>query len=246
MGAALMAGRASLRAGAGLLTLRIPRCGHPVVQSALPEAMASMDEDEELLAQGNLEGAFDAVGVGPGIGTEEPTRNMLKHLIQNCAAPMLLDADALNILSEEPTWLSFLPSGSVLTPHPGEFRRLVGNWSHDHERHELQKEFARRHGVHLVLKGAHTSIATPQGKVFFNNSGNPGMATGGSGDVLAGIITSLLAQGHGSERAALLGVWLHGLAGDLAMEEKGTHGMIAGDIIECIPDAYRHLERVLG
>lgn len=246
MGAPLMSGRACLRTGAGLLTLRIPRCGTPIVQSALPEAMCSMDDEEALLSQGMIEGGFDAIGVGPGIGTAEPTERMLKHLIQNCSVPMVMDADALNILAENPTWLSFLPNGSVLTPHPGEFRRLVGQWNGDFERHQLQKDFARKYGVQLVLKGAHTAIASPDGKVRFNNTGNPGMATGGSGDVLTGMIAALLAQGYAPDRAASLGVWLHGLAGDLAMEEKGTHGMIAGDIIERIPDAYRWLEQMGG
>jgi NAD(P)H-hydrate epimerase len=246
MGAPLMSGRACLRTGAGLLTLRIPRCGNPVVQSALPEAMCSMDDEEELLSQGMIEGGFDAIGVGPGIGTAEPTERMLKHLIQNCSVPMVLDADALNILAENPTWLSFLPNGCILTPHPGEFKRLVGQWDGDFERHQLQKDFARKYGVQLVLKGAHTAIASPDGTVRFNNTGNPGMATGGSGDVLTGMIAALLGQGYAPDRAAVLGVWLHGLAGDLAMEEKGTHGMIAGDIIERIPDAYRWLERAEG
>lgn len=246
MGAPLMAGRACLRSGAGLLTLRIPRCGTSIVQSALPEAMCSMDDEEELLTQGMIEGDYDAVGVGPGIGTAEETENMLKHAIQNCSGPMVLDADALNLLAENPTWLSFLPQGSILTPHPGEFRRLVGNWSGDYDRHQKQKDLAKRYGLFVVLKGAHTAIASPDGRVRFNNTGNPGMATGGSGDVLTGVISSLLGQGYGSERAAVLGVWLHGLAGDLAMEEKGTHGMIAGDIIERIPDAFRWLEKVQG
>lgn len=246
MGAPLMAGKACLRVGSGLLTLRIPRCGTSIVQTALPEGICSMDEEEEFLSQGMLEGDLDAVGVGPGIGTADPTKQMLKHLIQNCSIPMLLDADALNILAEEPTWLSFLPAGSVLTPHPGEFRRLVGNWSGDYERHEKQKEFAQRYKLHVVLKGAHTAIACPDGRVCFNNTGNPGMATGGSGDVLAGTITGLLAQGYDPERASILGVWLHGLAGDLAMEGKGTHGMIATDIIERIPDAILQLQKGEG
>ncbi len=246
MGAAVMAGNACLRAGSGLLTMRIPRCGTSIVQTALPEAMCSMDDEEELLSQGMIEGGFDAIGVGPGIGTAESTERMLKHLIQNCSVPMVMDADALNLLAENPTWLSFLPNGSILTPHPGEFRRLVGQWQSDFERHQLQKDFAKKYGIHLVLKGAHTAIASTDGMVRFNNTGNPGMATGGSGDVLTGVIVSLLAQGHPSERAATLGVWLHGLAGDLAMEEKGAHGMIAGDIIERIPDAYRWLERATG
>ncbi len=241
-----MAGRACLRSGSGLLTLRIPRCGTFIVQSALPEAMCSMDDEEETLSQGMIEGGFDAIGVGPGIGTAEPTERMLKHLIQNCSAPLVLDADALNLLSENPTWLSFLPQGSVLTPHPGEFRRLVGRWDTDFDRHQLQKEFAKKYGLYLILKGAHTAIASPDGTIRFNNTGNPGMATGGSGDVLTGMIASLLGQGYSSERAAILAVWLHGLAGDLAMEEKGTHGMLAGDIIERIPDAYRWLERAEG
>ena len=150
----------------------------------------------------------------------------------------MLDADALNILSENKTWLAFLPNSSILTPHPKEFERLVGKWSNDEERLKLQIDFSAKNDVIVVLKGAYTSISTPLGKVYFNSSGNPGMATAGAGDVLTGIITSLLAQGYLPENAAILGVYLHGVAGDVAVENIGEEALIASDIINAIADAF--------
>ena len=154
---------------------------------------------------------------------------------------MLIDADALNMLAENKTWLSFLPKGCILTPHPGEFKRLVGNWPDDFERLDMLRDFALKYGQFIVLKGKHSSIACPDGRIYFNSTGNAGMATAGSGDVLSGIITSLLAQGYASEQAALMGVYLHGLAGDIAAELNGERSMIAGDIVDCISAAYEQI-----
>ncbi|MCB0410064.1 MAG: NAD(P)H-hydrate dehydratase, partial [Flavobacteriales bacterium] len=214
-------------------------------QTVVPEAMGSESEGEEFITDLPDLSKYNVIGVGPGIGLEKQTQNILKLLIQNAQTPLVLDADALNILSENKTWLSFLPSDSILTPHPKEFERLVGKWSSDEERLELQQNFSLKHNVYLVLKGANTSITTPLGNVFFNTTGNPGMATGGSGDVLTGIVTSLLAQGYHPQEAAVLGVYLHGLAGDVAKENNTEYAMIASDIIESLPLAFGWLQKAV-
>ncbi|HEY6162996.1 MAG TPA: NAD(P)H-hydrate dehydratase [Bacteroidia bacterium] len=245
MGAAVMSARACLRAGAGLLTVFIPKCGYEIMQASLPEAMVVTSEEENMIA-GKISGnKYDAIGVGPGIGKEEETKNALKRLIQDSPVPLVLDADALNILSENKTWLGFLPASSILTPHPKEFERLAGKWSNDEERLKMQVEFAVKHGVYVVLKGAHTSISCPDGEVYFNSTGNPGMAKGGSGDVLTGIITALFAQGYDAKQSAVLGVFIHGLAGDIAASKFSQEAMLAGDMIECLGSAFSELFRAL-
>lgn len=244
MGAAVLAGKGSLRAGTGLLTYRIPRCGYGIVQSSVPEALCDVDEDEERITAMRVEGKFDAIGVGPGIGKDAPTQRALKALIQNAQVPLVMDADALNILGENKTWNAFLPAGSILTPHPGEFRRLVGDYGNDHEKLSMQREFARKNNVYLILKEAHTSIASPSGKVYFNNTGNPGMATGGSGDVLTGILTGLIARGYRSWEAAILGIYLHGLSGDLALKDIDMESLTAGDLVAGIGEAFKALKKI--
>jgi len=241
IGAAVLAAKACLRSGVGLLTVRVPKCGYAIMQSSVPEAMVDADENENEFTGIKDVANSNVIGVGPGIGQSQQTANGLKLLIQNSKLPMVIDADALNILSENKTWLAFLPIGSILTPHPGEFERLVGKQANNYQTHLTQIEFARKHRIYLVLKGAYTSIATPNGEVYFNSTGNPGMATGGSGDTLTGIITGLLAQGYTSNQAAILGVYLHGLAGDIAANELGQEALIAEDISNCLGKAYKHL-----
>jgi NAD(P)H-hydrate epimerase len=241
MGAAVLAAKACLRAGAGLLTVHIPNCGYEILQSAVPEAMAQVDAEEREFSGVSDTGKFNAIGIGPGIGQSENAAKGLKLLIQNAKFPLVIDADALNILSENKTWLSFLPKGSILTPHPGEFARLVGKINDGYQVHLAQIEFAVKHSVYLVLKGAYTAIATPEGEVYFNSTGNPGMAKGGSGDALTGVITGLLAQGYTPKESALFGVYLHGLAGDIAANEFSREAMIAEDITNCLGNAFKHL-----
>lgn len=241
MGAAVLAGRGCLRAGPGLVTMHVPACGYTVIQTALPEAMTSIDDSEQHLSKAPAQGAYTAVGIGPGIGKDEQTQSMLKLLIQNSSLPLILDADALNILGENKTWISFLPAGSILTPHPKEFERLAGGWRNDNDRHALLRNFAVKHNVHVVLKGAHTAIASPNGNVYFNSTGNPGMAKGGSGDVLTGVITGLMARGYVSLEACMLGVYLHGLAGDFAAEALSEEAMTAADITSYMADAWKCL-----
>jgi len=241
IGAAILASRACLRSGAGMLTTRIPKCGYTSMQTAVPEAMVDVDTENNFIADAVLLDKYNAIGVGPGIGTEKQTQNVLKLLIQNTTAPIVFDADAINILAENKTWLSFLPPNCIFTPHLKEFERLVGKCENSLQRLEKQKEFSLRYTAYVVLKGAHTSISGPDGFVYFNSTGNPGMATAGSGDVLTGIITGLKAQGYNSLYAAILGVYIHGLAGDFAAEEKSEHAMIASDIIENLAQAFNYL-----
>lgn len=238
IGANILASKACLRSGVGLLTSYLPECGYTALQTALPEAMCLTDDEGNKVTHLPNISNYTGVGIGPGIGIEKATQNVVKLLIQNSGRPVVFDADAINILAENKTWLEFIPHGSILTPHPGEFARLVGKIGDDYKRFLKLKEFAIRYKIFVVLKGAHSAIATPSGEVFFNSTGNPGMATAGSGDVLTGILTSLLAQGYSSGKAVILGVWLHGKAGDIAAKKNGEYALIASDIIANIKGAY--------
>jgi ADP-dependent NAD(P)H-hydrate dehydratase / NAD(P)H-hydrate epimerase len=241
MGAAVLAGRAALRTGIGLLTVHVPKTGYPIIQASVPEAMVSMDQSEYVFSSAPDLSAYDALGIGPGLGMDSATVKGLGDVLSTYGRPVVLDADALNILGAHRELLQVIPKGSVLTPHPKEFERIAGSWKNDFERLEKQKEFAVAHSIVVVLKGAHTSVTSPEGKAFFNNTGNPGMATGGMGDALTGIITALLAAGHAPLEAAQAGVWIHGMAGDEATQQHGMRGMIASDVIDHLPSAFRGL-----
>ena len=206
-GAAILGAKSCLRTGVGLLSVKLPQSAWTPLQAALPEAMIHVDDKLD---------AFNAIGIGPGLGKSDEAQRTVRCLIQEAKVPLVMDADALNILAENKTWLSFLPAKTILTPHPKEFERLYGKTSTSFERLALQREMAMKYGIIIVLKGANTAVAMPNGAVFFNSTGNPGMATAGSGDVLTGMILSLLAQRYTPEEAAVLGVYLHGLAGDFA------------------------------
>ncbi|MBL7981419.1 MAG: NAD(P)H-hydrate dehydratase [Flavobacteriales bacterium] len=242
MGAAVLATRAALRSGCGLVTTRVPGRGEQVIQTAAPEAMSDLDPAmDRITGLPKLE-PFQAIGIGPGLGSHADTSLVVKRLIQESQVPVVFDADALNLLAANPTWLAFLPAGSVLTPHPKEFDRLVGSPSRSSaERSERTVELARRTRCIVVLKGAPTAVYSPDGSIHYNATGNPGMAKGGSGDVLTGLITGLLAQGMSSWAAAVVGVHLHGLAGDLAASQLGMDGMTSGDLADHLPDAWRNL-----
>lgn len=244
MGAAVLSARACLRSGIGLLTAHIPREGSLIMPVALPECMTRTDPGDTVFTSiGDLT-PFNAIGVGPGIGTDELTQKALKLLIQEARHPIVLDADALNILSQNKTWLAFLPKNSILTPHPKEFERLAGKCNDDFERLEAARSFAVKFSVFLVLKGMHTAICCPDGQCYFNSSGNAGMATAGSGDVLTGILLGLLGRGYLPKEAALLGVYLHGFAGDLAAQALGQESMMAGDITTYLSEAFLSLDKV--
>lgn len=240
-GAAVLAARAALRSGPGLVTVHVPSSSYPILQTTVPEAMLSIDENEKEFSAVPDLSPYTAIAAGPGLGTSANSARALKLLIQNAGGPVIFDADALNILSENKTWLSFLPKGSILTPHPKEFERLTEKAADNFERNALQREFAIKYGIYVVLKGAHTAIACPDGSCFFNSTGNPGMATGGSGDVLTGILLGLLTQGYTPRETCLLGVYIHGLAGDMALEVTGPEALIASDIVSHIGAAFKLL-----
>jgi len=205
----------------------------------LPEVMVSVDLDHSIIT--TIETALDiykAIGIGPGLGTASETRTLLRDVFSQYRLPFVLDADALNCIAKEPALLNLVPRGSVLTPHPKEFQRLFGDTASESERIHLASAKAKELNMVIILKGHHTLIALPDGRRFFNSTGNAGMATGGSGDVLTGLLTGLLAQGYDSAEAAIFGVYLHGLAGDLAAENFSKEGMVAGDIVSQIGKAF--------
>jgi hydroxyethylthiazole kinase-like uncharacterized protein yjeF len=241
IGASVLAARACLRSGAGLLTVHVPQCGYEILQSTIPEAMTEADKNENVISEsGDIE-KFSSIAIGPGIGTSAITIKMFEEILDKSERPIVLDADALNILSMKKELLKKVPALSILTPHPKEFSRLAGDSSNDFERHERQIQFSMENNVIVILKGAYTCISFPGGQVSFNSTGNPGMAKGGSGDVLTGILLSLTAQGYSFEEAAILGVYIHGLAGDKAAKKKGVYSMIATDLIEALPKAFLSL-----
>ena len=245
MGACILNSKACIRTGSGLVTAHVPNCGVEILQTAIPEVMVSIDENEDLFSEIrnlNFEN-YKSIGIGSGLGASLKTSKALSKVLKTVDYPIVLDADALNILSKNKKWMKFIPKNSILTPHPKEFERLVGKWSNDFERLEKQMDLSKKLNVFLVLKGAHTSITTPEGETYFNSTGNPGMATAGSGDVLTGIVTSLLAQSYNPKEAAILGVYLHGLAGDISNTKFGENAMIASDIIENIGSAYLSLRK---
>jgi NAD(P)H-hydrate epimerase len=242
IGAAILMSRAALRTGCGLVTAYTPKVGYTIFQTAFPECM--MQTDEELYEIRNFPdtAGFDALAIGPGLGQQEYTIKNFTKWIGTIEQPCVLDADALNICSRllvEHHDSFHFPGNCIITPHPKEFDRLAGVSKSSYERLEKQVRFAQQHKVIVVLKGAFTTIALPNGEVHFNSTGNDAMATAGSGDVLTGIIASLLAQGYAGKEAALLGVYLHGFAGDLLAKQRAT--LIASDLIEILPFAWKNI-----
>ena len=238
-GASVLAARACLRSGVGLLTVHAPICNNDILQTSVPEAMVETDANETCFAIPTDTDDYQAVGIGPGLGRSEETEAALLEQLEHCQTPVVVDADALNILANHRHTLTHLPKGSILTPHPKELERLTGKCQDSYERLTKACELAHAANVHIILKGAYSAIITPAGKCYFNPTGNPGMATGGSGDVLTGVILALLAQGYLAEDAAKIGTYIHGLAGDFAQKKQGMIGLIASDIITCLPTAWR-------
>lgn len=243
MGAAVLAARACVRSGAGLVTAFLPSGGNLIMQISVPEVMCMSDDHAEMLTMipDDLS-KYQVAGVGPGIGKSPETTSMLRKLLTIAKFPLVIDADALNIIGENPELLKDIPAGSILTPHPKEFERLFGKTEDEFARLKLAVEKAIEYNVVIVSKGHHTAIALPDGKMYFNNTGNSGMAKGGAGDTLTGIITSLLAQKYSSENAAILGVYLHGLAGDIAAEKHSREAMLPSDISDCLGDAFKRIQ----
>lgn len=239
MGAIVLTASACLRSGAGLTTAFIPRCGYTVMQTSLPEAMTLTDNDESMITEipGELD-KYSVIGLGPGMGTNKQTREAIGKLLKAFSKPMVIDADGLNSLALQPEYIPALTPGSIITPHPKEFDRLFGNSENDFDRISLAEKKAKELKIIIVLKGHHSLIAVPDGSCYFNNTGNSGMAKGGSGDVLTGIITAFCAKGYDPPDAAILGVYLHGLAGDLAANALSKEAMLARDIITFLSQAF--------
>lgn len=243
MGAAVLASSAALHAGSGLVTAYIPACGNTIMQTALPEAMTITDAEEDYISAIKKLPVYNAVGIGVGLGKHKKTAKALLNFLTSATTPLVIDADALNILSQHPNQLHLIPKNSILTPHPKEFERLFGKTNNDFERHEKQIAVAKELGITIILKGAHTAIVTPNGITYFNSIGNAGMATAGSGDVLTGIITALLAQGYSPENAAIAGVYIHGMAGDIAAKKKSATFITATNIINGLSSVFLALEQ---
>ncbi len=240
MGAAVLSAIGCLRSGVGKLTCYIPKCGYDILQTSVPEAMCIVGGEEHLLSADEIE-KFNAVGIGPGIGVYPSHKKLLAEVLKTAGKPMVIDADALNIIAQNKILLQSIPASSIITPHPKEFERLFGKTGNDFERLQLALQKSKELNIYIVLKGHHTFISTPEGKGYFNSTGNAGMATAGSGDVLTGILAGLLAQGYSSLHTSLLGAYLHGLAGDIAAEKFSQEAMIAGDIANCLGEAFKTL-----
>ena len=239
MGAAVLSAKACLRSGAGLLTAHIPACGETILQIAITEAMTETDKESDFISELYSLLKYNAIGIGPGIGCNEKTSKVLLQLFKTAHQPLVLDADAINLIAQSEELQHSLPANSILTPHVGEFDRLAGVSENAFERLQKACRWAIQHKSYIVLKGANTAICSPDKKCYFNPTGNPGMATAGSGDVLTGIILGLLAQSGSPFAASLAGVFLHGLAGDIAANEKSQESLIASDIIECLGFAFK-------
>lgn len=242
-GAAILASKACMRSGAGKVTTLTPQCNLNIMQMAVPEAVCLVDR-ENYYSEAIDTDNYQAVGIGPGLGKEESTALALMSQMQQTSCPMVLDADALNMLGAHGSWVQQLPNNMIMTPHPREFDRLAGRRiSSDYDRLMLARDMARDLCAYIILKGHYSALCLPNGNVVFNTTGNSGMATAGSGDVLTGIITALLARGYSHKNACIIGMYLHGLAGDIAAKCVGKESLIASDIIDCLPEAFKNLEK---
>jgi len=240
-GAAVLAARSCLRSGAGLLTVHLPACGEVVMHISLPEAMVSIDSEQDSITCLPDLTPFDAIGVGCGMGVSEAGKAVIEALIDS-GKPIVLDADALNIIATDTGLMYKLPENAILTPHPKEFDRFAGSSANSYERLQKAIAIAVERRIIIVLKGAYTAICTPEGDVYFNTTGNPGMATAGSGDTLTGVITGLLAQGYSAIDAAMAGVFIHGSAGDIAAATLSEESMLASDITSAIGKIFIQLK----
>jgi len=244
IGAPVLASKAAMRTGCGLVTCYLPECGYEIIQSSFNEAMCLTDKHTDFITNIPDANSFDAVAAGMGLGRNESTkRALLEWLPAMSENTLILDADALNILAETEDPFGIIPKGSILTPHPKELERLIGTWKDDFEKLEKVRNIAGQYQIIFVIKGAYSAVVCPDQNIYFNSTGNWGMATAGSGDVLSGIIASLLAQKYTPIQSAILGVYLHGLAGDSAIKTIHPHSLIASDIIQHIGNAYFEMEK---
>lgn len=242
-GAAILATRACMRSGAGKITVHTPKKNYGVMQISVPEAVLHMDHEETAFTEAVDTDGFDALGIGPGLGCQETTAIAMIAQIRRAQCPIVADADALNILASHRAWMQQLPKGIIMTPHPKELDRLTGSPANaDFERLHRTRELAQSLQAYIILKGHNSALCLPDGQVVFNPTGNSGMATAGSGDVLTGIITALLARGYHQQNACIVGMYLHGLAGDIAVKTLGKESLTASDIIDYLPQAFQHLD----
>ncbi|MBK0370125.1 NAD(P)H-hydrate dehydratase [Flavobacterium agrisoli] len=241
MGAAVLASKAALKSGCGLVTAFVPQCGYTILQIANPEVMTITDEAEKEITKISTHNKYQAIGLGPGIGLANITQNAVLDFLKNNRIPLVIDADAITILPQNQDRLSFLQPKTIFTPHPKELERLIGKWESDEDKFQKTILFSKKFDVVMVMKGAPTFIIY-QDEIYKNTSGNAALATAGSGDTLTGIITGLLAQGYSPLEAAQMGVFLHGLTADLAISDIGTHAFIASDCIAYLGKAFLFLE----
>ena len=240
-GASVLATKACLRSGAGKVTAHTPKQNNVIMQVSIPEAIIQLDRDETVFSEAVETEDYDALGIGPGLGTSEQTAAALFSQLRRSQCPTVVDADAINILAHHRAWIQQLPKGLILTPHPKELERLEGPSADSYERLTKACNLAERMQAFVLLKGHHSALCMPDGHVIFNSTGNAGMATAGSGDVLTGIITGLLARGYKQQEACLIGMYLHGLAGDIAVRDIGEESLIASDLIQYLPKAFKKL-----
>lgn len=240
IGASILAAKVSLFSGLGKLTVYTPKCGVQIIQTSVPEAMLEINSGKDYLS-GEFNSKLKTIAIGPGIGNSKATASFISSVLKKCTSPLIIDADAINILSRNKKLLNYVPKNSILTPHPKEFKRLVGPWEDDQEKLIKLKNLSLKYQIIVVLKGAHTSISLPTNKIWFNSTGNPGMATAGSGDVLTGLLGGLLAQGYTPDICARLAVYLHGAAADIASNKLSEETTLSGDIQKHLSQAFKEL-----
>ena len=243
IGAAILSAKACLKSGVGLISTQIPSCGYEIMQKSLPEAMVINDNGKNSIESKIDYSKFSAIGIGPGINIDTKTKDVIINIFKYFNKPIVIDADAINIIANNDELLNIIPSNSILTPHVGEFRRLVGEWKNDLQRQDLLKNLSMKLKSFIILKDAFSSIGCPNGNILYNSTGNPGMSTAGSGDVLTGIITSLLAQGYTQNDSAVIGTYIHGLSGDIAKKEIGEISLTALDLVDKLPIALNQITK---
>ena len=241
MGACVLALKAALKSGIGLLTCYTAKKGEIIIQTSVPEAMTIIDKEMDVISSFPPLDPYSVVGIGPGLGTLSLTQKMLIDFFNNVNVPVVIDADAINIIASNKEILNSIPKNSVLTPHPKEFKRLVGEYADSSKRIELQKELSKKYKVNILVKGAYSTMTNSSGELFINSTGNPGMATGGSGDVLTGIITGLIGRGYSPFDAMIIGVFIHGYAGDISKGELGEESLMASDLIDNLPKSFKKI-----
>ncbi|WP_386808924.1 NAD(P)H-hydrate dehydratase [Lutibacter holmesii] len=235
IGAVTLTTKAALKIGSGLVSAYVPKCGYNILQISIPEAMVEVDSDK-LLTHYNFKTKPSVIGIGPGMGTAEQTAIGFEKFLKNNKIPLVIDADAINLIAQQPTLIEYVPEKTILTPHPKELQRLVGEWKNDFDKLEKVISYSLKHNVLIIIKGAHTTIVDG-GFLFVNSTGNPALATAGSGDVLTGIITGFIAQGYSPLKAAIFGVYLHGKTADIALQKTSYETFTSSSILEYLPDA---------